>query len=277
MLVQTNKPINSALLEVTINKLTKKYPFLNLLTIGYSRMGKPIYSLILGHGNKSISINAAHHANEWITSIILLRFIEECAESYNSKNIPPWAENITLHFIPMVNPDGIDLLAQDPIKFKDWKANIIGVDLNSNYPANWEKAKLYKYEKGYTQPGPRDYVGEKPLSEPETCAMVAYTETFDFDLTLSLHTQGEVIYWLYEDYMPIGAEEMAKKLSTASGYELEEVPDSSSHGGYRDWFIKRFNRPGFTIECGFGENPLPIEDFDEIYEKVKPLLWQALT
>ena len=39
----------------------------------------------------------------------------------------------------------------------------------------------------------------------------------------------------------------------------------SSFAGYKDWFIKVFRRPGFTIEAGSGENPLPIGQFEEIY------------
>ena len=40
---------------------------------------------------------------------------------------------------------------------------------------------------------------------------------------------------------------------------------SAAFAGYKDWFIKVFRRPGFTIEAGAGENPLPLSQFDEIY------------
>ena len=50
----------------------------------------------------------------------------------------------------------------------------------------------------------------------------------------------------------------------------------ASHGGFKDWFIESFGRPGFTIEIGRGENPLPISDFDEIYKKLAPALALAL-
>ena len=36
--------------------------------------------------------------------------------------------------------------------------------------------------------------------------------------------------------------------------------------GYKDWFIQIYNRPGYTIEAGLGENPLPISQFDIIYK-----------
>jgi len=255
--------------------------------IGYSLKNRPIYALTVGCGPVSYMYNASHHANEWITSVILTRFAEDMAhqmhpewQSWTGGKEPepgpgsPWYRRLTLHMIPMVNPDGVDIVT----KFgnRAWKANACGVDLNSNYPAGWELARAHKYARGYTTPGPRDYVGPHPLSEPESLAMAAYTKATDCALTLSLHTQGEEIYWRYRSYMPPGAAELATGLSKASGYKLEDVPSESSHAGYRDWFIESFNRPGYTIECGNGESPLPISDFDGIYKQVYPLMMVPL-
>ncbi|MCL2572240.1 MAG: M14 family metallocarboxypeptidase [Defluviitaleaceae bacterium] len=237
--------------------------------IGVSVQGRPIRAITVGHGPIAVMYNAAHHANEWITTDILLRFAEECVESYK-----PWYERVTLHMVPLVNPDGVEMVKRGG--HRHWKANASGVDLNSNYPAGWELAKAHKFARGYTKPGPRDYVGPYPLSEPESRAMAQYTRLVKPMVTLSLHTQGEEIYWRYRDHMPPGAEELAKRLAKASGYLLEDVPSESSHGGYRDWFIEEFNRPGYTIECGLGESPLPFSDFDGIYEKVCPLMKEAL-
>ena len=291
MTVPTNIPFTSTVLEETIAKITKAYPSICVQKIGTSRLGRIIYALTIGSGEKHILINAAHHANEWITTPIAMKFLQECAASPDTA----WTNDITLHVVPMVNPDGVDLVTggipshsfaykharRIAAKFNEpfpggWKANILGVDLNSNYPAGWELAQEHKFGRGFTQPSPRDYVGGSALSEPETTAMAAYTIANDFALTLSLHTQGEEIFWQYLPHNPPGAEELALCLSAASGYVLEEVPSESSHAGYRDWFIQEFNRPGYTIECGLGENPLPISDFDNIYKKTAPLLWEAV-
>ena len=288
MYVPTTKPFTSAIYQQTIMTLLEAFPFIGVRIICKSRLDCPIYSLTIGRGGssaKKVLINAAHHANEWITSVLALKFLEEYAEKTLGKN-----PDVTLFFVPMVNPDGVDLvtggidelspsyyiarrLSEEP--FDNWKANIVGVDLNSNYPAGWELAKQHKFESGYTKPGPRDFVGPHPLSEPETRAMAAYTMQHDFAFTISLHTQGEEIYWQYENHNPPGATELAERLAKASGYKLEDVPSESSHAGYRDWFIEKFNRPGLTIECGLGENPLPIADFEDMYKKVAPMLWEA--
>ena len=287
--VATDKPFTSEILDGCVAGMAARYPCIDVTILGHSRKGRPIYALSLGWGPVSYMYNAAHHANEWITSVILMRFAEDLArqvypvwQNWTNGKEPgasgpgsPWYERINLHMVPMVNPDGVDIVTKG-IGPGGWKANICGVDLNSNYPAGWELAKAHKYARGYTGPGERDYVGPHPLSEPESLAMASYTKAMDCALTLSLHTQGEVIYWRYRDYMPPGAAELAARLSQAGGYELEDVPDESSNGGYRDWFIESFNRPGFTVECGLGENPLPISDFDGIYGRVCPLMTEPL-
>ena len=283
------KPMTFARLQQAIDRLTARFPYVSVCAIGKSRLGRPLYALTLGRGKKAVLVNAAHHANEWITANIAMQFLEDCAAAKHAK----WMSRTTLHMIPMVNPDGVDLvtggldttgapyqnaraLAGDEPFPAGWKANIAGVDLNSNYPAGWAQARAHKFERGYTKPGPRDYVGDFPLCEPESAAMAAYTMANDFAHTISLHTQGEVIFWRYQDYHPPGARALATRLSAAGGYALEDVPDTSSHAGYRDWFIETFNRPGMTVECGLGENPLPLSDFDGIYKKVAPLLWEAV-
>ena len=74
-----------------------------------------------------------------------------------------------------------------------------------------------------------------------------------------------MIYWQFRDYQVPGAEALAREFARLSGYALEDTPYESSFAGYKDWFIQQFRRPGFTIEVGQGENPLPLSQFDKIY------------
>ena len=133
------------------------------------------------------------------------------------------------------------------------------------FPAEWQKAKEIKYSHGFTSPAPRDFVGLAPLIEPEAKAIYNFTLLHNFDLILAYHTQGQEIYWNFQNINPPNGYKIGEKLANASGYLLTEVPYNSSFAGYKDWFILYFNKPGYTIEAGLGENPLPISQFDKIY------------
>lgn len=287
--VFTNIRFTYEALSLAIDGLTARYPFLQNSTIGRSVAGNDLYAIAIGTGEKQVFYNASHHANEWITTPILMKFLEEYAAAYvkgrSIAGIPAAQiyESTTIYLVPMVNPDGVDLVTgaipeyseyyrqalamnNPPVDFPSgWKANIRGVDLNLNYPAGWDNAKEIKYAQGYTTPGPRDYVGPYPLSEPESAAVASFTKDNNFMLTLSYHTQGETIYWKYLDYNPEGSYEIARRFAEVSGYTVEETPYTSGFAGYKDWFIQEYNRPGYTIEAGLGVNPLPISQFDQIY------------
>ena len=292
---------SAALLEYVMRGLSARYPFLQVGEIGRSVMGKTLWSLTLGEGEREILYNAEHHANEWITTPLLLTFAEELAAAFASGgtvdglSAQELLAGARLTLIPAVNPDGMDLVtgelrqgefyraaqnianAYPDIPFPDgWKANIRGTDLNLQYPAEWERAKEIKCGLGVCSPAPANYVGPAPLSAPESRAMYEYTLALSPALTISLHTQGEVIYWRYGECEPEGAREIGEEFASRSGYALADVPGESSFAGYRDWFIERWERPGYTVEAGLGQNPLPITDFDGIYEKLRPILAYGL-
>lgn len=294
--VPTDISVSSVLLEFILKGLMARYTFITMGTIGCSVLGRKIYYLEIGGGSSNVFYNASHHANEWITTTLLLKFLENYAKAIVADaNIGGLrARDIfvisKITIVPLVNPDGVDLvtgaltdglddfarmLAENypHIPFPSgWKANMRGVDLNLQYPADWEEAMRIKTSQGFTTPGPRDYVGDAPLTEPESRAMYEFTLERDFLLTLSYHTQGEVIYWKYKDLLPPRSWEIAQEFSRVSGYAAEETPYGSGNAGYKDWFIKETNRPGFTIEAGLGVSPLPLEQFNKIYRDNEPLL-----
>ena len=76
-----------------------------------------------------------------------------------------------------------------------------------------------------------------------------------------------MIYWKYLDIEPEGAEAIGRRFAAASGYALADTPYESGFAGFKDWFIEAFGRPGFTVEAGRGENPLPVGEFGEIWRE----------
>lgn len=282
---------SSFILERDIKNLKTIYPFLTVGSIGNSVMGKNIFYLKLGIGYKKIFYSASFHANEWITTPLLMKFVEDFSLAYTTNsyiygyNARELYNNVSLYIVPMVNPDGVDLVTNNidknsayynnaktisnnysDIPFPDgWKANIEGVDLNLQFPVGWQQAKEIKYSQGFTSPSPRDFVGYGPLTAPESLAVYNFTLQNNFDLILAYHTQGQEIYWQFQNYAPYNAYSIGKAFSFVSGYTLADVPYTSSFAGYKDWFLQQYRKPGYTIEAGLGENPLPISQFYEIY------------
>ena len=297
-IVNTKVPVTSELNQRYLQQIAEKYPFTKLEQVGTTDFQRPIWMLTIGTGERHVLFTAAHHANEWITTLVLLQYAEDLAEAIQKGGIlfgqraVEMAEAVTIHLIPMVNPDGVDLvtgaigqgspqyvlaegLAQNypAIPFPDgWKANLSGVDLNLNYPAGWLQAREIKFSQGYTRPGPRDYVGRAPLDQPETRALADLTEKLDPELVLAYHSQGKEIYWQFRDCFVPGSRELGEVMARVSGYALADTPYESSFAGYKDWFIQNFRRPGYTVEVGSGENPLPLRQFPEIYRDNVPLL-----
>ena len=291
-IVKTDVPMTARLCEDTILALVERYPFLRTEKLGATAFGRSLRTLVVGNGPRKVVYSAAHHANEWITTPVLLKFAEELAAAMEAggeifgTDAGQLADTATIYMVPMVDPDGVDLVtgAIEPgtlqyetarrladnypaIPFPEgWKANLLGVDLNLNYPAGWLQAREIKFSQGYTRPGPRDYVGRAPLNQIETRLLAGYTEFLEPALVLAYHSQGEEIYWQFLDYDVPGARELGERFAEVSGYRLAETPYESSFAGYKDWFIQKFRRPGYTIEVGSGTNPLPLEQFDKIYQ-----------
>ena len=163
-IVTTNAKYSYSLMVDDLASLKKVYPFLEFKIVGKSVLEKNIYVIKLGNGPNNVFYSASIHANEWITSILLMKFIEDYCEAYTRNSslfgysIKDIFHSSSIYLMPMVNPDGVDLVT-GPISssspyFKNalaiskqfsnipfpsgWKANIRGVDLNLQFPARME-------------------------------------------------------------------------------------------------------------------------------------------
>ncbi|HHW36939.1 MAG TPA: peptidase M14 [Bacillales bacterium] len=267
-----------------IKRLEEIYPFMKTNTIGHSVQNREILEVIVGNGPKQVHMNGSFHANEWITTAVLMAFLNNYLLSITNQTslaglkTEPLYHNATLSLVPMVNPDGVELvlngLANDDKSleyvialnegspdFSNWKANMNGVDLNKQFPAKWELEQPRKPQ----QPGPRDFPGYRPLSEPETMAMATLTMNSNFDRVIAFHTQCKEIYWGFDDREPPYSKIIVNEFVKNSGYRPVQTLDSYS--GFKDWFIYEWKKPGFTVELGEGENPLPITQFKNIYDE----------
>ncbi len=291
------RPMDHGELCGVIGAMTTRYPFLYAAPIGRSVWGRSIHGLSLGGGKNRVLMAAGFHGQERITALICLRLCEElCVSWEDGRHLDGW--NIRramvgrgLVFVPMVNPDGVEIALHgsgaatecgEEIRAAGgdvhgrWQANAHGVDINHNFNAGWKELQQLEKEKGITGFAARQWGGTAPESEPETQTLTALCHRVNFRHVVALHSQGEEIYWQYGERTPPEAELMARVMASASGYTVAAPSGLASHGGFKDWFIQEYGRPGFTIELGKGVNPLPLCQFSEIYEKAREMLLVSL-
>lgn len=291
-------PMDYTELEKSIAKLTTSFPFCECFSIGKSWEGRELYCLKLGNGPKKALYVGAHHSLEWCTSQILMQFAAEYCQKlqngdfFKGYKVSKIFEGASIFIIPMLNPDGIELTVngiseEHPLflrvtkminkstDFSTWQANIRGVDLNHNYNAGWNEGKVHEQDMNIFFPGPTRYSGEYPESEKESAALCAFVRGLKPDMVIAFHSQGREIYYDFRGKLPPNAENLASIYSKLCGYRLEKPTGITSFGGFKDWFIEEYNKPGFTLECGEGKNPLTAAQTEAAYNELKELMLSA--
>ena len=81
-IIPTNISYSYSILIMNINALRKVFPFIEVNSIGSSVLGNPITYIKIGNGQKQIFYNASFHANEWIATPLLMKFIENYLLAY---------------------------------------------------------------------------------------------------------------------------------------------------------------------------------------------------
>lgn len=115
-IVPTNVSYNYSLMSQNLATLNRTYPFLNIQIVGNSVLGKNIYVVKLGKGTKEVFYSSSIHANEWITSVLLMKFVEDYCIAYNNNSrlydhsVRRLFNSVSIYIMPMVNPDGVDLV-----------------------------------------------------------------------------------------------------------------------------------------------------------------------
>jgi len=274
-------------------ELTAEFSFLKPQIQGRTALGRGIFSLTIGNEKNSVLLAGGFHGSEWLTSLALYLFTERLCRSISEGNllcsvdIKKAFTQLGVTVIPCVNPDGTEISvhgiegAKGLKKFvssiecedyRKWNANALGVDINHNFNAGWKELRLMEREMGIDSPSAGKYGGSYPESEAETKALTRLCRLKKFRSVMALHSQGEEIFWQYGENTPKSSEIMAKILSDSCGYKLVNNFGLCSHGGFKDWFIEEFASPGFTMEIGKGENPLPKEELYSIYADIEEAL-----
>ena len=287
---------DARMVQMYAHHLRRQYPFLTVHTLGKSVLGRPIWALQFGESRERVLFAGAFHGMEWLTCSLLLCFAEELCFALDrgfhmaDLDVRRALLGRGLVIVPCVNPDGVEIclhgadaalgLRDSVLRIGDgdtdhWQANARGVDLNHNFDAGWYILRQLEQESGITGPAATRFGGYAPESEPETQLLTALCRSVAFRHVLAFHSQGEEIYWHYGNHIPHNAALMARIFAMTSGYRAAAPNGLAAHGGFKDWFIAEFDRPGFTIEIGRGQNPLPLRDLQPIYDQLREMMTLA--
>jgi len=266
-----------------LQKLAQSYPEIaQLETAGYSELGKEIPVLRIGRENARYhvllhgAIHGREHMTTWLLSAMAEYWLDHDLLSYG---------DVCWHILPMVNPDGVEIsqtgtLNADQKKIyawdksanntKDaeafyaarWKANGLGVDLNRNFDAAWDVTFTRD------QPSSQNHKGDKAFSAAESRMLRDYTLRYDFDITISYHAFGSLIYWAYGKRADVNSQSksLAQAVEKITGYPLEDN-NTISAGGYKDWAMDRLGIPSLTVEIGCCDAPLARRELDSIFAR----------
>ena len=115
-IVSTTSLYTTNMLYSNLRDLLYTYPFLQSEIIGYSVLGNPIPYIRIGKGSNQVFYSASIHANESITTNILMKFIEDFCIAFtnDTKIFGNSAKGIynysSIYIVPMCNPDGVNLV-----------------------------------------------------------------------------------------------------------------------------------------------------------------------
>jgi g-D-glutamyl-meso-diaminopimelate peptidase len=284
-IVQIDKPYSYGGMENDLNLLKAKYKEkIEVKIIGYTHFGRKITAVRLGKGEKNVLFVGSHHGREWITSMLLMKMLETYASSYDAGCANIFNE-ISIWFIPMLNPDGVTIQQnhvqefpsdhQNRLMFMNegwdnfirWKANGLGIDLNRQYPAGWEALN-----KDPNLPSYQFYKGKAPLEAGEVVSLSNFVEQIKPEIAVSYHSAGREIFWNYNNGKNLKRDYfLAKKISKITGYKIGRPLKEAVGGGFTDWFITTYHKPALTIEVSYlvGDRHPPLRVFKEEWKRNK--------
>lgn len=270
-IVQTDKTYTYEKLIDNLNQLRKRYKsHLKMKTIGYTHFGRKICAIRLGTGRKNVLLVGAHHGREWLTSLLLMKMLETYASATEchalvGKYHTDLLQEVSIWFVPMLNPDGVAIQQNDIHLFPSqvqnqfmymnegwdhyirWKANGMGVDLNRQYPAGWNNLKTDQESPSY-----QFYKGKAPLEAAEAAALTHFVKEIHPSIAISYHSAGREIFWKYHNGKYSKRDRaLAKRIAKITGYKLSKPPEDAIGGGFTDWFITTYHRPALTLEISY--------------------------
>jgi hypothetical protein len=265
-----------------VDALAKQYPkIIKKILIGQTSQEKRnLYAVKISNDvgkeqdKPAILFDGCHHADELMGAEICMAIIHSACgiEGYNKDaQVTEWVNRYEIFVVPVVNLDGHTVVTHgiDPRwrkNTRDTNGNGVlyeypeGVDVNRNYDFNWAHG-------GADNPTSERYRGPYPFSESENRAMRSLAEAQKFVLSISYHSQGEVIYypWTWQGrkapddkLLAEIANALASRITTMKGdtcYKAEY--GAGTVGQSYPWLYGTYGTFDFVVETGKGSHVFP--------------------
>lgn len=274
-----------------------KYDGVGVSVIGESEQGRNIYTVELSFGEESeekpfIMLTGGVHAREFAGPEYLIKLLNDIVvKAGNDEYTRLLLENATIIAVPLVNPDGRQLIIEggDP----DRKSNANGVDLNRAMPsvnAGQHGTDRELNENISLEPGLDFFPGYRLGSQSETQAMMKWFDVYipAADVYIDLHQQGGVTFY-NKGFITERSDELSRQLAEVVNELLKDKypprNESDSYGlaGEGGTFTDyaKSAAEGFTFSyrlgrmvLNTGNDELPLiffRDIDEHPEYYKPV------
>lgn len=218
---------------------TKRQLLVKIETAGISVEGRPIEVIELGEGEEVTLFLGVFHGDEPQGKYILNRLKEYLIDN------PDILHNKKVVLVPVVNPDGLA---------RKTRVNANGVDINRNFPTrDWDsKPTKVKFMPGI-----------KPLSEPETKAVISILKKYNPQKIISIHSPMRCVN--YDG----PAKELAIEISKYNKYPVKSYIGYSTPGSFGTYAGKERNIPVVTLE-------VPNISDEEVWSQNKDALIAAI-
>ena len=244
-----------------IEDLIKEYSFLNVQLAGRTVTGRGIFSLSLGNNKNNAIYIGSIRGSDGLSGLILFLFIERLCRAVKnnhtlaSVNVRRALSLSGVTVIPCLNPDGREIhlrgaagagsMSSFVSSFYNtekplWNGNAAGVDINRNFIFSDVAREAVR------SPAPDLFRGDYPESEAETRALTRLCRLRKFRHCMELFRGEEGISYRSREEEPVCSQMMAKILSCSCDLPVN-AEISSAESGIRDWFIKEFRRPAFSL------------------------------
>ena len=224
-------------LTTELQELASNHPqYVTLDSIGTSVRGRELWNVRItdpaypSRDKLRIYVDGEHHGNEYLSGELAILLVHHLLEDRTDPVVEQVLRECVVWVTPMLNPDG---------NARDTRANVNGIDLNRNYP--------FEFTPGGSH-------GDTPASEPEVAANIAFMESVDLDVYLTLHTGiVKLVYpWGYTEDSPpdVAMYEAIREVSEAHGINYGQSSRALyvAHGSSKDWGYGVRGVPSFTYE-----------------------------